>query len=286
MQRLGYSVIGRLGFMDRRGIAPPLGSIVINAALDSSPLLGNGNANSNGFGDGRSASRRGGISVAARFFRRVSNRRMMREPSVLVRETAAEQLEERQSGWAYSRPVVVLDLVWNLAFVIVAIVVLVLSREERTRTPLRVWVLGYTLQCVLHMVCVLMEYRRRYRQYALASMGSDNWANSVTTHYESEDSGESDSEDGDDALEHASLAKRLESVNTMFSFVWWIVGFYWIASGGQALTSESPLLYWLSVVFLAFDVFFVVFCIALACIIGIAVCCCLPCIIAILYAVA
>lgn len=38
--------------------------------------------------------------------------------------------------------------------------------------------------------------------------------------------------------------------------------------------------------FLAFDVFFVVFCVALACVIGIAVCCCLPCIIAILYAVA
>lgn len=38
--------------------------------------------------------------------------------------------------------------------------------------------------------------------------------------------------------------------------------------------------------FLGFDVFFVVFCVALACVIGIAVCCCLPCIIAVLYAVA
>ncbi|URE06637.1 E3 ubiquitin-protein ligase [Musa troglodytarum] len=45
-------------------------------------------------------------------------------------------------------------------------------------------------------------------------------------------------------------------------------------------------LYWLCIVFLAFDVFFVVFCVALACVVGIAVCCCLPCIIAILYAVA
>lgn len=39
-------------------------------------------------------------------------------------------------------------------------------------------------------------------------------------------------------------------------------------------------------VFLAFDVFFAIFCIVLACLIGIALCCCLPCIIAILYAVA
>lgn len=41
----------------------------------------------------------------------------------------------------------------------------------------------------------------------------------------------------------------------------------------------------LTVVFLAFDVCFAIFCVALACVIGIALCCCLPCIIAILYAV-
>ncbi|GMP59341.1 hypothetical protein CsSME_00022652 [Camellia sinensis var. sinensis] len=44
--------------------------------------------------------------------------------------------------------------------------------------------------------------------------------------------------------------------------------------------------YRLAVVFLAFDVFFAIFCVVLACLIGIALCCCLPCIIAILYAVA
>ncbi|KAH9315984.1 hypothetical protein KI387_024611, partial [Taxus chinensis] len=83
-----------------------------------------------------------------------------------------------------------------------------------------------------------------------------------------------------------SIVKRLETVNTMFSFFWWIVGFYWIVSGGKSLPEDAPRLYWLCVAFLAFDVFFVVFCVALACVIGIAVCCCLPCIIAILYAVA
>ncbi|KAM1416095.1 hypothetical protein ACFX2I_007676 [Malus domestica] len=41
----------------------------------------------------------------------------------------------------------------------------------------------------------------------------------------------------------------------------------------------------LCIIFLGFDVFFVVFCVALACMIGIEVCCCLPCIFALLYAV-
>jgi hypothetical protein len=30
----------------------------------------------------------------------------------------------------------------------------------------------------------------------------------------------------------------------MFSFIWWIVGFYWITAGGQVLIEESPKLYW------------------------------------------
>jgi hypothetical protein len=41
----------------------------------------------------------------------------------------------------------------------------------------------------------------------------------------------------------------------------------------------------LCITFLAFDVVFVVICLAVACLVGIAVCCCLPCIITILYVV-
>jgi len=115
---------------------------------------------------------------------------------------------------------------------------------------------------------------------------------------------------------YGSVAKHLESANTMFSFIWWIIGFYWVSSAGEALADAAPKLYWyfsrhnflqlwshlavvyilqalmqrcfhrLTITFLAFDVFFVVICVTVACIIGIAVCCCLPCIIALLYAVA
>jgi hypothetical protein len=207
-----------------------------------------------------------------------------REPSVLVREAAAEHLEERQADWAYSRPVVALDLLWNLAFITVAAVVLVLSRDEDSPMPLRTWVAGYALQCVVHMVCVAIEYRMRHGQRGVGPAPADEERGS---------DGSSSSSDEDDReldrrgrrTDYASIAKHLESANTMFSFIWWIIGFYWISAGGEEVIRDAPQLYWLCIVFLAFDVFFVVFCVALACIIGIAVCCCLPCIIAILYAV-
>lgn len=132
-----------------------------SGAVDRSPLLPDG-------GSGRDEDwnrrfgRQAGLRGAARLLRRAGSRRAaMREPSIRVRETAAEQLEEAQSDWAYSRPVVVLDIVWNLAFVGAAAVVMVLSRGEAPSMPLRLWIAGYAMQCLLHMVCVRFEYRRR-----------------------------------------------------------------------------------------------------------------------------
>ncbi|KAL6005618.1 hypothetical protein ACLOJK_006188 [Asimina triloba] len=213
--------------------------------VDPTPLLANSAAARDNEMN-RRLPRRPSLRGAARFLRRASTRRIMREPSMLVRETAAEQLEERQSDWAYSRPVVVLDIVWNLAFVVVAVVVLVLSRDESPSMPLRLWIVGYALQCVLHMVCVCVEYRRRLAASDEQS-GSRRGGSPVSGRRQD--------------VEEAGVHDDSE----------------------QSQNGERTRL---CIIFLAFDVFFVVFCVALACVIGIAVCCCLPCIIAILYAVA
>lgn len=71
------------------------------------------------------------------------------------------QLEERQIDWAYSGPVVLLDLLWNIAFVAVAVLVLILSYKEDPSAPLRAWIIGYCIQCSIHMVCVWTEYKKR-----------------------------------------------------------------------------------------------------------------------------
>lgn len=143
---------------------------LIPATDNSSPLLSPSADNSQ-------RSRRSGqrsqqtLRGAARFLRRASGRRMLlREPSVRVRETAAEQLEERQSDWAYSKPVIVLDMLWNAAFVSIALVVLFLSIDENPSVPLRLWISAYALQCAFHMLCVAVEYRRRRRETRLAEL--------------------------------------------------------------------------------------------------------------------
>ncbi|GAB4834350.1 hypothetical protein Ancab_032605 [Ancistrocladus abbreviatus] len=259
-----------------------------DSAIDTTPFLGN-DLYSRALSQGTSTSNPGsptrvqsvrthGLRQAARFLRRASNsRRMMREPSMMVREAAAQQIEERQSDWAYSKPVVLLDIAWNLAFVVVSAAVLVLSRDETPVLPLRLWIVGYALQCVVHISCVTVEYRRRRQRFSVffGVAGGDEsrgYSEPILR--------------GQDEEESSATTRHLESANTMFSFIWWVIGFYWICVGGQALQEDSPELYWLCIVFLAFDVFFVIFCVALASIIAVAVCCCLPCIIAILYVLA
>ncbi|KAL4637940.1 hypothetical protein ACB092_03G114600 [Castanea dentata] len=213
-----------------------------------------------------------------------------RGPSMLVRETAARQLEERRADWGYSKPVVALDIMWNVAFVVVSVAMLVWTLDEKPNTPIRLWICGYALQCGVHVVLVWVEYRRRNPQRTASRLrvGGDEESLSQQALEVGRIEG-NDSEDEDDNgtfSPRSTVVKRCESVNTMASFLWWIVGFYWVVSGGDLLLRDAPRLYWLAVVFLAFDVFFAIFCVVLACLIGIALCCCLPCIIAILYAVA
>ncbi|KAK7320083.1 hypothetical protein RJT34_04814 [Clitoria ternatea] len=196
---------------------------------------------------------------------------------VMVRETAARELEERRADWSYSKPVVALDMTWNMAFVVVSAVMLGCTLEEKPNTPIRLWICGYTVQCLVHVALVWLEYRRRNARPRDEESGAA--ANL-------EDDSDDDEEVRFPSSGNSGFTKRCASMNTMASLLWWMVGFYWVVSGGDILLQDAPRLYWLVVVFLAFDVFFAIFCVVLACLIGIALCCCLPCIIAILYAVA
>ncbi|XP_042424207.1 E3 ubiquitin protein ligase RIE1-like [Zingiber officinale] len=187
-------------------------------------------------------------------------------------DTDARQIADPPYNWGYSKPVVVLDVAWNSLFVLVSAAVLLWASRERPETPIRAWVLGYAVQCLLHVGFVCCEYSRRLRMRERRS----RWV--ALMEEEEEEEFEADQEE-------SRAVKKLESLNAIMSLFWWMLGFYWIVVGGQALLQDAPRLYWLTVVFLAFDMFFAVFCVMLACAVGIALCCCLPCLIAFFHAI-
>lgn len=96
---------------------------------------------------------------------------------MLVRETAARQLEERRADWGYSKPVVALDILWNLAFVIASFMMLLWSRNEKPNVPIRVWIFVYAAQCLVHVVLVYAEFRRRRRRTGRRGVDMDDEVN-------------------------------------------------------------------------------------------------------------
>ncbi|KAK9742916.1 hypothetical protein RND81_03G205400 [Saponaria officinalis] len=205
------------------------------------------------------------------FLRRVNSRRMISQQSLRIRQSAAQQIIERRRELSESKSSVVVDLIWNTFSVLIVISVMIISKDEMTQVPLRLWLVVHAVLCILHMICVYAEYRRRNQLTGVivgATVLNSDFVEFVPQRGQLEDD--------------TSVAQYLESVNSVITFVWWIIGIYWIISGGKMLADDAPILYRLTIFFLECYVLFFMICIGFACIIGIAVCCCLPCILVLL----
>ncbi|KAL9255405.1 E3 ubiquitin-protein ligase-like protein [Drosera capensis] len=177
-----------------------------------------------------------------------------------------EELESDDGSSAnrlFSKPFLILYLVLNMALVIGSLGVLGLSWRERPSSPLRVWICGYVLGCVLQVGLVWREIDSRWS-------GSGGGGDDGVWWWASCGGG-------------SSTLIKLETANSMASSLWWVVGFYWVCTGGHALEQESPRLYWHAVVLLAFDVIIVALVTGIIFAICLALFCCIP-IIAIAYA--
>nr|GEY24205.1 stromal processing peptidase, chloroplastic-like [Tanacetum cinerariifolium] len=80
--------------------------------------------------------------------------------------------------------------------------------------------------------------------------------------------------------------RRWERVNTVISYICSVIWFIWIVSAYKVLLHVAPCLVWLTLAFLAIDMFFAAISILLSFLVGLAVCFCFPCIIGIMYFVA
>ncbi|KAI8011391.1 E3 ubiquitin protein ligase RIE1 [Camellia lanceoleosa] len=49
------------------------------------------------------------------------------------------------------------------ALIVVSVVMLICIVEDRPNVPIRVWICSYSLQCMVHVVLVWLEYQRRNR---------------------------------------------------------------------------------------------------------------------------
>ncbi|KAI3744130.1 hypothetical protein L1987_57206 [Smallanthus sonchifolius] len=124
---------------------------------------------------------------------------------LIVRENVALQMQDCQEDWSYSFPVVVIDALWNLAFVVVALAMLFWTAREETNLKLRVWICGYATKCVVNVVLLVVEYKRRNRRISTAVMVPISLTSSSSS-----------SEDGGDDVNPIRLTLAFLAIDVFF----------------------------------------------------------------------
>lgn len=194
-----------------------------------------------------------------------------------------------------------IELTITVSQIVASIIVLSLSRNEKPRAPLFVWVVGYATGCLATLPLLYWRYTHRYihvpEQDPLSSSISSHstpppppppQTTSYTAMSVPQDSREEEGRSTSQASrsrQHTAgrnprlnvYVERFKLALDCFFAVWFVVGNVWIF-GGHSSSSDAPNLYRLCIVFLTFS------CIgyAMPFILCATVCCCLPCIIHVL----
>ncbi|XP_042378861.1 E3 ubiquitin-protein ligase At1g63170-like isoform X1 [Zingiber officinale] len=190
---------------------------------------------------------------------------------------------------------ITVELVANVSQILAAVIVLSLSRHEHPRTPLTVWIIGYTAGCVVTLPHLYWRYLHRSSQRTEQDPAHSNQETTGNNHHDSNAyaDGAGTHNPQQQNIHNPTTELEQTSVNTSprinaivdnmkmaldcFFAVWFVVGNVWVF-GGRSSPHDAPNLYRLCIVFLAFS------CIgyALPFILCTMICCCLPCIISFL----
>lgn len=188
-----------------------------------------------------------------------------------------------------------IELTITISQIIASIIVLVLSRNEHPQAPLHVWVAGYAAGCLATLPLLYWRYTHQYmrtREPASTSASEPNPSSGgvggssyVTLTPGSRDDmahgsrqrsgvGQVSSSSGERT---GIYVERFKIALDCFFAIWFVVGNVWIF-GGHSAAHDAPNLYRLCIVLLTFS------CIgyAMPFILCATICCCLPCIIALL----
>lgn len=242
----------------------------------------------NSLGRSSSASSRLQLIPRNSLLRRSSSTRQRRNGN---QYTNPQRNNPLNSGWWIS-----IELAITVSQILASIIVLSVSRREKPKTPLKLWVIGYTVGCVAILPLLYWRYTQRHTRQLDEDAGSVSVTSSSRTsssphtiHSTSQHIRQGEDLEsglpisGGHQVATASdprIAKHVERFKMAldcFFAIWFVVGNIWIF-GGHSSADQAPNLYRLCIVFLTFS------CIsyAMPLVICATVCCCLPCIVTLL----
>jgi len=184
-----------------------------------------------------------------------------------------------------------IELTITISQIIASIIVLGISRNEHPQAPLHIWVAGYAAGCLATLPLLYLRYAHRHvrtrdhdplnSSQPTPSVGAGPSSYVTLTpapQSEMTQGGRQLSSEVSTSAERIGMfVDRFKIALDCFFAIWFVVGNVWIF-GGQSAAHDAPNLYRLCIALLTFS------CIgyAMPFILCATICCCLPCIIALL----
>ncbi|KAG7646439.1 hypothetical protein ISN45_At01g015790 [Arabidopsis thaliana x Arabidopsis arenosa] len=117
----------------------------------------------------------------------------------------------------------IMELVVTLVQIVASLIVLTLAKDEHQQALLLTWVIGYTCGCITITLLILLSCVRKYNRIGVYSKTRTD-----------------------------RVMDALKMGNECFFVVWLVMGILWICYGHSS-SSDTPKLYRLCVVFIAFS---------------------------------
>ncbi|XP_042378863.1 E3 ubiquitin-protein ligase At1g12760-like isoform X2 [Zingiber officinale] len=155
---------------------------------------------------------------------------------------------------------ITVELVANVSQILAAVIVLSLSRHEHPRTPLTVWIIGYTAGCVVTLPHLYWRYLHRSSQRTEQDPAHSNQETTGNNHHDSNAyaDGAGTHNPQQQNIHNPTTELEQTSVNTSprinaivdnmkmaldcFFAVWFVVGNVWVF-GGRSSPHDAPNLY-------------------------------------------
>ncbi|KAK6912670.1 Zinc finger, RING-type [Dillenia turbinata] len=155
---------------------------------------------------------------------------------------------------------ILIELCLTLSQIIASVVVLAVSRDERPRTPLFAWIIGYTSGCAASLPLLYWRYRHRNQASEQDSSQARSTTNgnvsSGSAFYSSLSIGRTEGEDPNNNVtttgSRQSQGRLHERLNVLVEYfkmaldcflaVWFVLGNVWIF-GGHGSSADAPNLY-------------------------------------------
>ncbi|KAL4564042.1 hypothetical protein LXL04_028092 [Taraxacum kok-saghyz] len=160
----------------------------------------------------------------------------------------SDELRRRSLLRILAKGFLIVDMLLTTMFIFLAAFVLNKSKHEVPQMPVRLWIVGFTLYCIFHLIFAVIQYK------------GGPWSQ-----------------------EGFAQFRNMEHKKNIFGILWWGLGMFFMVKGDDQMYLSAPELTWILTFYLWFDIGLAICCMLFLLLIFIMFCGFIPILFAVIY---